>query len=242
MVKESEALASLRAEWAPTAGERQRVARADRSERLAAWVNLSFRADDVDAAIPAFAPEPDDDPSDIETYLDEVGGLINAAEELTDAVHEAVLEAFGGDVARLRQMKRDVRRANLAKQGLHENQVLPGFDEDDDPPQRSPRPMVILSLTGPDKGGLRVVTHEESKSIPRETYEIVCAFEPGASDEAALAAARTILRSRDPDKAYRPDNSPVDEAPPLEFRDAARSTPTGYLKGKSDQGEPPDGA
>lgn len=187
------------------------IAEQERS-RLADWVTLSFRADDVDGAIPSFAPEPDSDQSEIGRYLDEVGGLINAAEDLTDAVHKAVLDAFGGDVAKLRQMKREIRRANLAKQGLRESllgEVFPLFDEDDMP--RGARRIVAVSLTGPDRGELRVFTHEESKSIPSETYDIVCAVEPGASDEAAIAAARVLLRSRDPDKAYNRDNTQLDD-------------------------------
>lgn len=105
----------------------------DWTGRLTPWIELSFLADDVDAAIPVIAPEPEET-GEVETYIEDVQELIRAAESLTDGVHKAVLHAVGGDLARLRQLKREIRRANLAAQGLIEK---PLFDDQvvDDPPR-----------------------------------------------------------------------------------------------------------
>jgi hypothetical protein len=106
--------------WRPEHGPRLSL--------LEQWIEISFLADDVDAAVPTIAPEPED-AEEVETYISEVEDLVTAAESLTDAVHRVVLDAFGGDVARLRKMKREQRRANLAKQGLHSSPLF-GDDED----------------------------------------------------------------------------------------------------------------
>lgn len=97
-------------------------------QKLEELVSLSYLADEVDGSIPATAPDPDDDPGDIESYISDVDHLVSAAEELTDAVHELVLEGFDGDLARLRQMKRDRRRRNLAKRGIVESPLPPFGD------------------------------------------------------------------------------------------------------------------
>lgn len=116
--------------------------------RLLRWVELSFLADEVDSAVPLFAPDPSDDPSAIENYVSEVEQLTSATESLSDAVHKAVLDAFNGDVAQLRHMKREVRRANHSKHGFQQQPTTRG-ERDEVPP---PLHLADAARTGDSEG------------------------------------------------------------------------------------------
>lgn len=98
---------------------------AEQSDQLATMIDLSFLADDVESAIPSMPIDPGDDPSDIEYFVSDVENLVNAAQYLTSAVHEAVLGAVGGDVRRLRQIKQEIRRFNMAGRGRQQT-FIPG--------------------------------------------------------------------------------------------------------------------
>lgn len=87
----------------------------EQSDHLSTMIELSFLADDVDSANGLFEPQLDDT-DEIENYISEVENLSSAAEYLSQAVHAAVLNAVGGDTGRLRQIKREIRRFNRAKQ------------------------------------------------------------------------------------------------------------------------------
>ncbi|QRY48097.1 helix-turn-helix transcriptional regulator [Mycolicibacterium boenickei] len=76
---------------------------------IATMVELSFLADDLDAATGVSLYDLSD-PDEVQTYVDEVEDMVTAAEYLVKAVHEAAVEAVGGDVGRLRQIKRGIRR------------------------------------------------------------------------------------------------------------------------------------
>lgn len=82
---------------------------------LTTMIELSFLADDVDAARNLYEPDDLSDQEEVETFVNESMDLVNAAQYLTRAVHDAVLDAVGGDAAKLRQIKREIRRFNLAK-------------------------------------------------------------------------------------------------------------------------------
>lgn len=82
------------------------------SSHLAAMVELSFLADDADAAASLTEPDTDDE-DEVENYIWEVNELVSAVEYLTQAVHDAAVEAAGGDVTRLRAIKREVRRSRM---------------------------------------------------------------------------------------------------------------------------------
>jgi transcriptional regulator with XRE-family HTH domain len=103
--------------------------RAEANEQ-AFWIALSFLADEVDGAVPFTAPDPADT-DEVESYISDVESLVSAAEELTDAVHKAVADAFHGDIAKLRQKKRLIQRTNRAKYERLHGSIL---DEGDPPP------------------------------------------------------------------------------------------------------------
>lgn len=113
------------------------------SDHIASMIELSFLADDLDAAAsvsPPFVEPTDPDEfagyiEEVENYVREVDDLVSAAEYLTEAVHKAVLEAVGGNVGRLRQIKREIRRFNQAKKLKAHGADLLGSTTGEPPPK-----------------------------------------------------------------------------------------------------------
>ncbi|WP_197514740.1 helix-turn-helix transcriptional regulator [Mycobacterium sp. 852013-50091_SCH5140682] len=115
-----------------------------KAEHLATMVELSFLADDLDSATDLELIDPSD-ADEVETYIEEVEDLKSAAEYLIDAVHQAAVEAAGGDVSRLRQIKREIRRRNQSGPDIFEMMIegaepagdvvrLPHWGKSDPPP------------------------------------------------------------------------------------------------------------
>jgi len=80
------------------------------SPHIATMVELSFLSDDAESAASGLM-EPDlSDEQEVENYIWEVGELVSAVEYLTQAVHDAAVDA-AGSAERLRRIKREIRRA-----------------------------------------------------------------------------------------------------------------------------------
>ena len=108
---------------------------ARQSGHLNVMVDLSFLADEVDSAASLSTPSSDAGEDEIADFISEVETLISVVEDLTDAVHDLVLDGFDGDLALLRQMKRDVRKRNLATKGMQEqDDNIASADSDEERP------------------------------------------------------------------------------------------------------------
>ncbi|MCX8559823.1 hypothetical protein OS122_02775 [Mycolicibacterium mucogenicum] len=126
---------------------------------LATMVELSFLSDDADAAA-SHLTEPDlSDEDEVQNYVWDVGELVNAVEYLTRAVHDAAVEAAGGDVANLRRIKREVRRARM---GPDIFDLLADLDADD-------KPQEAAADVAADSGPAENDTNAQDRRLPRVT-------------------------------------------------------------------------
>lgn len=119
------------------------------SDHVAAMVHLSFLADDVNSAVDDVW-EPDDyrDEDAMGAFVAAALELSSTAQYLTRAVQEAVIDAVGGDIGRLRQIKREIRRFNQERsmeklrlrRAAEAQRVVPAAARQEHDPKEDPEP------------------------------------------------------------------------------------------------------